>query len=77
MKDASVGERIPVPCAGGEETTGDLELDACWLVDATEPGDDDDDDGPDWGIVGIGMPTSLGSGIGVKPCSPPRNGIGG
>lgn len=69
-----MGARMPVLCAGGEENTGDLELDACWLVDATGT---DDDDSPSWSIVGIGMPTSLGSGIGAKPCSLPRNGIGG
>ena len=57
--------RVSVPCTGSAEATGGLEPDACPLVDAWRAADDDDD-GPAWGMVGIGMPSNLGSGIGVK-----------
>lgn len=62
VKDLSMRGRATVRFTGSEEATGGLAFDACPLVDAMLVVDD----GPAWGIVGIGMPSNLGSGIGVK-----------
>ena len=62
VKDVSTRGRVSARCAGSEEaTSGPVELAVCSLAPARGT-----DDGPAWGTLGIGMPSNLGSGIGVK-----------